>query len=128
MNLFSRFFSGQESQPCGGGDECTMDIITPQQAQEWLAAGEAVLVDVREDDEFAAEHIHDAVSEPLSRFDPAHVAGLAAGKKIILQCLSGKRSAAACAKFVQITGHKPYRMNGCLTGWKQAGLPTDRAG
>ncbi|MCB9989105.1 MAG: rhodanese-like domain-containing protein [Rhodospirillales bacterium] len=105
-----------------------MEIITPQQAQEWIEAGKAVLFDVREDDEFRGEHIAGAVSEPLSRFRPEHVAELAGDKKIILQCLSGKRSQMACQQFLALTGKKPYRFQGCLTGWKQAGLPTEKAG
>lgn len=106
-------------------DQCTMEIVSPETAQAWLAAGEAVLIDVREDNEFAAEQIHGALSEPLSRFAPDHVVALAGDKKIILQCLSGKRSANACRAFFEKTGRKPYRMEGCLTGWKNAGLPTE---
>ncbi len=120
MNIFSRFFSSPASE-----DDCTVRILTPEEAQSWLKSGDAVLIDVREDNEFQAEHIHDALSAPLSSFNPTDVVKKAAGKKIILQCLSGKRSAAACQQFKAVTGEKPYRMQGCLTGWKQAGLPTE---
>ncbi len=37
--------------------------------QRWLDDDQAILVDVREADEFADEHIPGAVPFPLSRFD-----------------------------------------------------------
>jgi rhodanese-related sulfurtransferase len=42
--------------------------ITPHALAEMLAAGEAILVDVRESDEFASGHVAGALSMPLSRF------------------------------------------------------------
>lgn len=103
-----------------------MEILTPEEAQRWIESGEAVLVDVREAGEFAGEHIKGAVSCPLSQFDVEACVDAAGGKKLIIQCLSGVRSATACQKFFNATGQRPYRMRGCLTGWKQAGLPTER--
>lgn len=58
-----------------------------------LARRECALVDVREPAEFASGHAPDAISLPLSRFDPK---ALPAGR-IVLICKSGGRSGNALA-------------------------------
>ena len=55
----------------------TMTTLTPIDAQALarrLKAGELTLIDIREPDEFAREHINGAVSLPLSRLEAGHVA------------------------------------------------------
>ena len=93
--------------------------FSPAELNDALARGEAVLVDVREPQEFAAAHIVGAVLQPLSSFDPA---ALPRGA-IILQCGVGKRSRMAaelCARAgVAVAGH----LAGGLSAWAAAGLP-----
>jgi rhodanese-related sulfurtransferase len=50
--------------------------ITPDEAHRRALAGQVLLLDVREDDEWAAGHAAEAVHVPLSRLDPATVRGL----------------------------------------------------
>ena len=45
------------------------DILTPMEAARRVTAGTALLIDVREPAEFAAERIHGALNFPLSTFD-----------------------------------------------------------
>lgn len=98
--------------------------FTPAEAHALVAKGEAVLVDVREAAEFAAERIAGAVHHPLSAFDPHGLPGQAA--QVILHCGVGKRSAmameAARRAGVEVAGH----VAGGLAAWKSAGLPTLR--
>ena len=68
--------------------------ITPAELAAMLKDGAAVLVDVREPDEFAAGHIAGAVNLPLSRFSPDQLPH-PAGKRLVLQCAGGKRSGMA---------------------------------
>jgi rhodanese-related sulfurtransferase len=101
--------------------------LTPRDVMEGLARGEYALIDVREHAEHAAERIEGAILNPLSRFDPGALPH--DGRKVVLHCAVGRRSAtaaAACAKAgVAIAGH----LKGGLTAWKHAGLPTvGRAG
>ncbi len=102
----------------------TMQNLDVQTVKSLIAKGEAVLVDVREAGEFAAERIAGAVNVPLSSFDPAKLPGQAA--QVILQCGVGKRSGMAmeaCRKAgVAVMGH----MAGGLAAWKSAGLPSVR--
>ena len=44
-----------------------VDTVSPRQAMVLLVSGQAVLIDVREPDEFAASHIPYALSAPLAR-------------------------------------------------------------
>lgn len=99
--------------------------ISPVQAHELLASGEAVLIDVREPDEFRAEHIACAASLPL-----AHVRDLFGqlqippGRKVIFQCLRGKRGEQACAIVPQKDAPCDfYNIAGGIDAWKNAGLP-----
>ena len=100
-----------------------------QDVRRWLHAGEAVLVDVREPDEHAREHIGGAQLVPLSRFDAARVAAMAKpGQRIVMQCRSGKRAADACRMALEsaATAHLPiYTLSGGIEGWKNAQLPVE---
>lgn len=97
--------------------------LTPAQVKAALDAGEILLIDVREPDEFAAEKIAGAVNIPLSRFDPAALPK-AAGKTVVLQCAGGKRSAMAVDKCRKANQAIETHLAGGLAAWKAAGLPT----
>lgn len=87
----------------------------------WMDRGEAVLVDVREANEFARESIPGSTLVPLSNFDPAKIPA-ANGKKLVVHCLSGKRSANAQAQLAK-AGISAINFSGGIMGWKEAGLP-----
>lgn len=98
--------------------------ISPAEAQAMLASNRAVLIDVREPDEYARERIAGARLLPLSRFNPADVLkGLAPGQRVVLHCKSGKRSADAASACVD-SGIPVLVMLGGLEAWKAANLPT----
>jgi len=90
----------------------------------WLQNDEAILVDVRESDEFAAERIPGARTLPLSRFDPAAVPR-APGKKTVLTCFIGGRSAKAAARLAEIGRSGAFQLDGGLFAWKEAGFATE---
>jgi rhodanese-related sulfurtransferase len=101
--------------------------ISPTDAASAVKSGAAVLVDVREKEEWEAEHVPDAIH--LSRgtiegeieekvLDPNTV--------IICHCGGGGRSALA-AESLQKMGYKNVRsMAGGFQAWKTLGLPTKR--
>lgn len=101
------------------------DTISPSQAKTWLSNGEAVLIDVREPDEYKAEHIAYAMSMPLNVVSsvPAHL-DLPKDCKIIFQCANGGRSEDACA-LVDARDQEQmlYVLEGGLKAWKNAALP-----
>ena len=104
------------------GADNTARQVDPAAAQRWLAVGEAILIDVRDEDAYARERIAGARLVPLSRFDPAAAEG--GGKKVIMQCRSGRRSAEAC----RLAGGGAYNLVGGIEAWKSAGLPVERGG
>lgn len=97
--------------------------ITAYEAQRRLAAGEAVLVDVREPAEFAAGHIPMAVSMPLSAM-PGAIANLPPGAELIFQCERGVRGAQACTLAMEHAGLEGSNLEGGIAAWRAAGLPT----
>ena len=97
--------------------------LTPAQLREGLAAGEIVLIDVREPGEYAAERIHGALLYPLSTFDPAALPD-PAHRLLVFQCGSGKRSAMAVQKCRAAGLPFDHHLAGGIGAWKQAGLPT----
>lgn len=97
---------------------------TPEQVRAWLANGEILLVDVREAGEYAFERIHGALLYPLSTFDPRALP--TDGRRLVLQCGSGKRSLIAAHR-LQEAGHGHLtHLEGGIQAWKAAGLPVIR--
>lgn len=100
--------------------------ITAAEAARWIESGEALLIDVRSRREFAGEHIAAAHSLPLDTLPASlHAMKPPAGKKLIFQCLSGGRSASACA-VVDRNFPESYNLAGGIAAWKAAGLPVVR--
>jgi len=96
--------------------------IDAKTAAAWLEKGEALLVDVRNPEEFAAQHIAGSVNLPLGRCGEV-CANLPQGKKIIVHCLFGKRGASACeAMCAKRDDLKLYNLEGGLAAWQAAGL------
>lgn len=104
----------------------TVSTVTVEEAAAWLQAGEAILIDVREADEYAAAHVEDAVLAPLSQMPSAWEAlELPADRKIVVMCLKGGRSHQVCA-FVGPTGPEGqplFNLTGGIQAWHAAGLP-----
>ena len=100
--------------------------VSVEEAAAWLQAGEAVMIDVREPDEYAAAHIEGVIPAPLSQMPAAWEAlDLPADRKIIVQCLSGGRSHRVCA-YVGPTGpdgQPIFNLAGGIKAWHAAGLP-----
>ena len=100
----------------------TVATITPAEARRLIDPG-AVLIDVREADEHAREHIPGAVNRPLSALGPRLDAGGA--RAVIFHCKSGGRTATSATRLAEAAaGCDAYVVAGGLDAWKGAGLPT----
>ena len=97
--------------------------IDARQAARLAAAGEVLLLDVREDDEWDSGHAPGAVHTALGLLDPASVP---TDRPVIAVCRSGKRSAQA-ARTLAAAGHNVRNLTGGMQAWDQAGLPVLRA-
>jgi rhodanese-related sulfurtransferase len=102
--------------------------ISSKNARQLLIEG-AILVDIREADEYARERIPGARHLPLSMLDKADLA-LHDGKPVIFHCRSGARTLANAGKLADSVGSScdAYVIEGGLDAWRKAGLPvvTDR--
>src|ERR671932_1687609 len=101
----------------------TMQDVEATTLKMWLERGEAILIDVREPPEYATEHIPGARLLPLSTFDPARVPR-EAGKKVVLHCVMGMRSAQAGQKLLDAGYTTVYNFRGGVQAWKEAGYAT----
>lgn len=99
--------------------------ITPAELNHMLTANSALLVDVREPDEFAAGHIAGAVNLPLSTFSPSNVPD-ADGRTIVLQCAGGKRSGMALDRCAVARSTIDTHLAGGIGAWTAAGFPVVR--
>ncbi len=98
----------------------TLVDLTPELVEQWLAEGDTVLLDVREDFEHAAERIDSAISMPLSKLDAQSIRSQHHEKRIIFHCRSGKRSADAAIRY-QLNGESVFHLAGGIEGWKASG-------
>ena len=99
--------------------------LHPSELDAMLANGSALLIDVREADEFATGHIPGALNIPLSRFSPAGIPD-ADGRTVVLQCAGGKRSGMALDRCIQASAAIDTHLAGGLAAWKASGLPLAR--
>ena len=100
----------------------SIKVVSPADAKAAIDSGRAVLVDVREPDEHAAERIAGAQLLPLSKFDPKAVA-LGGKRQVIFHCRSGKRSAEAArlASDLAAQGVEVCSLDGGIVAWRAAG-------
>ena len=103
-----------------------VDEVDPADVRRQIGNG-AVLIDVRENEEFAAGHIPGAVHVPRSYLEsriegavPDHDA------HVILYCQSGNRSAWAAHTLRELLGYENVEhMTGGITLWKDRGYEVD---
>ncbi len=100
--------------------------ITPQDALIQIENGTAIMIDVREPDEFHENHIPYTISIPMSVIDGVfHHLTFPTDKTIIFQCKSGGRSGRVCEYVQTIPEIKNEILNleGGITAWMDADLP-----
>jgi rhodanese-related sulfurtransferase len=97
--------------------------IDPRSADEERRTG-AVLVDVREPDEWAAGRAAGAVHLPLGQL-ATRLEELPPGGELLFICHSGQRSLAA-AELVITRGRTARSVRGGTVAWAKAGLPLER--
>ncbi len=98
--------------------------LSPQQVRDRIDAGNAVLVDIREPDEFARSHVKGAQSQPLSTWEKAHLT-IDPDADVIFTCRSGMRTAGACDRLAARVNGDAFVLNGGLDAWTKAGLPVE---
>ncbi len=101
----------------------TIENVSPSEAAQMQSAEKAIIVDVRETDEWNAGHIAGAIHIPLSEVKN-RVAELAQYKDspVITQCRSGVRSAKAAEVLKNAGFSAVYNLEGGINAWQKAAL------
>ncbi len=100
--------------------------IDPETLQKIMADGGALVVDVRETNEYEEEHIPGTLLYPLSFLD-ADLFPKITEKKVIMVCQVGKRSAAAAKQLMAEGIADVANLEGGLVAWLEQGLETEGA-
>lgn len=95
----------------------TLASLSPTNARTAIAAG-ARLIDIRNADEHAREHIPGAENVPLDHIDELP----RDGRPVLFHCKSGMRTSANATRLAAAAGDVPaYILAGGIDGWRDAG-------
>jgi len=92
------------------------------EAQAKVEAGDALLVDVREPNEWHAGHIAGATHIPLGTI-VARASALPKDREILVICRTGNRSAMAQERLAQAGVTNVTNVEGGVTAWVEHGFP-----
>lgn len=101
--------------------------LTPSQVETLLSRrqpGEVVLLDVRQDWEYAQKHIPQALHIPLPDL-PKRLGELTFDTPVVVYCATGRRSLSAAALLINLGARDVYNMQGGIKDWTG---PTASAG
>jgi rhodanese-related sulfurtransferase len=97
----------------------SIDVVGARDRVEDAAA---IIVDVREPNEFAAVRVEGSALYPLSTF-VHRFAELPRDRPLLLLCRSGSRSVAATAHLLRNGWSDAVNVTGGIDAWMRAGLP-----
>lgn len=95
--------------------------ITPEEARRLVDDG-AILVDIRDADEHAREHIPGALHLPLPAVAPGQPE-LRGASAVVYHCRSGARTSANAEALKAAARCEAHMIEGGLEAWRRAGLP-----
>ena len=113
-----------------------VENLTVEQAAEEIERGDALLVDIREPGERVADgFIAQAVAAPRGMLEfwadpssPLHRDEFQPGKRTILHCAAGGRSALAVQTLQELGYTDVAHMDGGIKAWSASGRPATREG
>lgn len=107
-----------------------IELVTPEAVSKELAAGDAILVDIREPVEWE-RHIPGALQVPRGLLEfvadpasPRYNADLQPARRVIVYCASGARAALATLTLQNMGYDNVANMDGGIKAWIAADLPT----
>lgn len=99
-------------------------VATPALATQLINKDDALILDIRQDNEYVTGHIINSKHIPLA-FLNDRLADLEAykNKPVIAVCRSGHRSAQACSSLKKAGFESVYNLAGGVLAWESANLP-----
>ena len=111
------------------GEAREVPLVEPKDAANQFDSG-AVIVDVREPEEWQHGHINGSVPAPRGLLEffadpasPRHKQALDPGRRVIVVCASGARASLAALTLKTMGYGDVAILDGGLKGWTEAGLP-----
>lgn len=101
--------------------------VSASDAVQLINRHDALVLDIREPNEFAVAHILNSRNVPLKELD-TRVKEIARYKEkpVIVACESGNRAGGGVAALKKLGFTQVYTLSGGLGAWQQAGLPTEK--
>ena len=103
----------------------TLAPMDPGTLAQRLKRRDVTVIDIREPDEFAREHIPGALSVPLSTLEKAKLDVDPRGD-VVFHCKSGMRTNANCDRLAEHVDGPGFVLTGGLEAWKQSGGVTTK--
>ena len=110
-----------------GGDakDKKIETVDPETLKGWLDKNEAILIDVREVEEYEQAHIPNAILVPVGTCSPATLP-INPNKKVVFHCKAGLRGNKACDICSQGLPNKViYNLEGGIDAWKAKGYAVE---
>ena len=98
--------------------------LSPQDANERVQRGELKIVDVRENWEYARDHIPNATLTPLGQII-ARPQEVITSDNVVFVCEVGQRSAVAAEMAAALGMQHVFNLEGGMQAWRTAGLPVE---
>jgi sulfur-carrier protein adenylyltransferase/sulfurtransferase len=98
--------------------------LSPKDANERVTRGELKIVDVREQWEYARDHIPGATLTPLGQII-ARPEQAITSDDVVFVCEVGQRSAVAAELAAAVGKKHVFNLEGGMQAWRTAGLPTE---
>ena len=98
--------------------------LSPQEARDRVTRGELTVVDVRENWEFARDHIPNATLTPLGQIISRPQEAITADN-VVYVCEVGQRSAVAAEMAAALGMQHVFNLEGGMQAWRTAGLPVE---
>jgi len=99
------------------------------EAVQLINRKDAVIVDVREPNEFKSGHIPYARNIPVDRINErGKELEKLKTKPVLLVCQTGSRSAQACGGLLKGGFGQAVALSGGMAAWQQAGMPVEKDG
>lgn len=101
--------------------------VSPAQATLMINREDAIVIDVRDQDEWDSGHIANARHIPLSKLDERlHEVEKYKQRTVLVNCRSGHRSGMAASRMRKAGFEKVFNLEGGILAWQQAGLPLSK--
>lgn|SRR5690606_6343140 len=105
-----------------------LKAINPDQLTRLINQQNALVVDTRAMESFAAGHIVNAVNIPISEFDQAEKKLLKhKNKPVVVYCQVGRTSMKACQQLEKQGFEQVFNLKGGLNAWVNDKLPLSKA-